>query len=553
MKKLVLLLLSLALLEGVQAQFGSPTYFSGTKINKMVETPNGLATIGTFDSLKFTSVNFISDTTIAVKSTAILMPNGKWKSGGYASTNGLTDNVVDYSNIGNETFIIRSLNPVFQKLDTQTNYFIPSGLSMSSAPPGITFHEWGPNKFMFDYAGWINGSSQGTNLIWDRTTNTTTVITSSAGSGYLPINSDATAKTPDGTVVVAGLKNGSTAGFVTMKAPSLQTTEVIPDLPCLKVYKNTLIAESPTSIYIWVRSLSNTENQCCYYNGSSWTVIATVNIVCQGNIHGAAIGNGVLYTAGSFTSFNGTPTQSGIVAYKLATAQVSELGNLPSDLATPPTATHESDAGILYFLNNTLFIVSNGYLTFGKVILHQFNPINLFPLKLTSFSANREKGSVKLSWTTAQEHNTDHFDIERSIDSRNFSPIGTVKAAGQSSNEKEYVFNDYSFIGNTTYYRLTTVDKDGSKTRSLVVKVNGGTEIAVYPNPAHNTVAIRLPEKMNGTIAIINSAGQHVLQQPIITSGATTKMLDVSRLQSGYYVLKIYFGDKTVFTKLVKQ
>ena len=50
------------------------------------------------------------------------------------------------------------------------------------------------------------------------------------------------------------------------------------------------------------------------------------------------------------------------------------------------------------------------------------------PLHLLTFTAKRANTANLLNWTTAQEVNTDRFEIERSSNGREFSKIGTVKS-----------------------------------------------------------------------------------------------------------------------------
>ncbi len=85
------------------------------------------------------------------------------------------------------------------------------------------------------------------------------------------------------------------------------------------------------------------------------------------------------------------------------------------------------------------------------------------PVELISFTAsiiNTQK--VNLNWTTSSEMNSDFFEIERSVDGVNFSKLGKIKAAGNSTAMIKYSFDDIQLPGNETlYYRLQQVDFNG--------------------------------------------------------------------------------------------
>ena len=67
------------------------------------------------------------------------------------------------------------------------------------------------------------------------------------------------------------------------------------------------------------------------------------------------------------------------------------------------------------------------------------------PINLLNFTSTLNNTTVDLRWQTTTEINSDYFSIERSVDGVNFSSIGKINAAGNSSSVKQY-----SFIDNTS-------------------------------------------------------------------------------------------------------
>ena len=111
------------------------------------------------------------------------------------------------------------------------------------------------------------------------------------------------------------------------------------------------------------------------------------------------------------------------------------------------------------------------------------------PIHLTSFTASAEPGkcATQLQWTTGEEKNFDHFNVQSGRDGETFENIGTVKSKGN------VMGSTYSYAadqpGGKSYYRLEMVDLDGATSFSNVLSVsvqcdgNAAATWSVYPNP----------------------------------------------------------------------
>ena len=76
-------------------------------------------------------------------------------------------------------------------------------------------------------------------------------------------------------------------------------------------------------------------------------------------------------------------------------------------------------------------------------------------------------------------------------------------------------------------------------------------KLAVYPNPAENTIYLQLLDKQKLTfeLSITDLVGKTVLKQGIrLDSGNKTVPVDVSPLQEGIYMLRMS-DQENVFTK----
>ncbi len=175
------------------------------------------------------------------------------------------------------------------------------------------------------------------------------------------------------------------------------------------------------------------------------------------------------------------------------------------------------------------------------------------PLTLIKFDATVVNQSASLSWATAYEINVNNFSIEKSINGVNFSSVGVVNAANNTYNK--YSFTD-ALVAGVNYYRIKTIDKDGSYQYSKVVAVNNakkGSKLEVYPNPAVNSLMVYHNKAAVGTVAKVLSLEGKVIATYPLQSGATTSTIDVSRLLPGNYIITVENGNDKQVSKFVKQ
>jgi len=194
----------------------------------------------------------------------------------------------------------------------------------------------------------------------------------------------------------------------------------------------------------------------------------------------------------------------------------------------------------------------NSYLYFG------FSAA--LPVNFLSFTATAETADVLLNWATAQEENSDHFEIERSSDNSNFVSLGQVTAAHNSSLQTNYSYTDASPANGNNYYRLKEVDLDGQSIYSKVVSVNfGGTQqkvVTVYPNPAHESFQLQFKNMQTGRyeMSLLSPVGQ-VIQSRSIQVNNPANYAEVVPLNSGLaqgtYIIRLVDQQQHVFISKV--
>lgn len=171
------------------------------------------------------------------------------------------------------------------------------------------------------------------------------------------------------------------------------------------------------------------------------------------------------------------------------------------------------------------------------------------PVELVSFVAKPYDDHIALVWKTASELNNKGFEIQHSINGKDWETTGWADGAGTTTEPRSYGFNFYPPQGGKTYYfRLKQVDQNGAFEYSEVKNADffGSTsEILVRPNPVNGQ--LHFEEKNSGdflTVQFVNQFGQLVLTE------AFSNSLDVSGLPNGVYTA-IFQGENNRSTERI--
>gem|GEM_PF-2514777 len=221
---------------------------------------------------------------------------------------------------------------------------------------------------------------------------------------------------------------------------------------------------------------------------------------------------------GGYTASDGTT--------RYAKYYMSEILIFASELSAKDRAKLDSNQNVYYF---------NGYPA---------------PVTISSFAAIANKGSIQTNWQTATELNTNHFAVQRSTDGINFSAVGTVMAKGSGANI--YSFTDSKPANGINYYRLQSVDKDGSSNYSKVVSVTFGDNqsLSIIPNPARDFATISFSKTVDkATIVVYDITGKAVIKQSL--SGTNAYKLNTQTLTNGIYVIKVNTATGSYNEKLL--
>lgn len=197
------------------------------------------------------------------------------------------------------------------------------------------------------------------------------------------------------------------------------------------------------------------------------------------------------------------------------------------------------------------FIVSNngGLDYFGNTVATALAPNRGFfegvgvvlSIRLLNFNVAKQNNTAQLTWVTAFEQNSSHFDIERSVDGRNFTKIGQVLASVNSSDIKWYAFKDMVPVTGVNYYRLKLVDIDlkfeYSEIRTLKIDVDNA--VTVFPNPATQVINVKLasPVTSNVSLVIYDAAGKKM--RSLVCANLPIITINIEDLLEGVYIIQL--------------
>lgn len=261
-------------------------------------------------------------------------------------------------------------------------------------------------------------------------------------------------------------------------------------------------------------------------------------------------GTGIIYTLGGTVNV-------GITAYNtsglLQWAKLLGSGCYVNGFAMTSDGQKMIIAG--YHVGTTNFnleggtdnVTSNAYSQDGYIAVYSLD--NPLAVNFESFTAEKQLTSAHLQWTTGAEQNNLGFDIEHSIDGKEWKKIGFQNSKAEEGNSNvtiNYEFTDYKPKIGYNFYRIKQISYNGAITYSDVKTVifDNIYFFSVSPNPANNTLNIDAFEV--GKINIIDIYGKILFSRNLLKGKNT---IDITQLSNGLYYIQNEKGETVKFIK----
>jgi hypothetical protein len=220
--------------------------------------------------------------------------------------------------------------------------------------------------------------------------------------------------------------------------------------------------------------------------------------------------------------------------------------NIPIDSIRPGFWVHPT-VTTSYVLQQ----VVNGCFSADTVVVN----VGTVPLTIMNYELRiMNDKQIENRWVTANEVNVSHFNIQRSINAKDFITIGKVSANNKNYNEYSFTDNgQQSTVDGGLYYRIESIDKDGKKqyseTRTITLEPQTLNGVSIYPNPAKDILNVNCVGMKE--LNIINSLGQKVIHQTINNN---MYQLNIQLLSKGLYLFNIITTKNNVYNeKLIVQ
>ena len=322
-------------------------------------------------------------------------------------------------------------------------------------------------------------------------------------------------------------------------------------------YRNIRVADNQESFSMEIWAIAEPAYAAAAAPWSNFTIRMDLNLVGGATAIGTLTPSNISFgiaTSGSLTSTppgggsigtprlginlnRGTGADLTSVAQRLATITVPVTGGKVTSASVALTRTNPELTGSYWKSSKT------GEEDLLRAI--KVTPETSLPVTLTSFKVSKEGTSVaQLSWTTTQETNSSHFDIERSANARDWEILGTKQSSNNSSQVLSYSFTDALPISGSNYYRLKMVDLDGTFAHSRVESINFGEftdrAITIFPNPVSDVLYLNDPD-INSLkqVALVSADGVTAYQSNTITAEG----ISVKNLIDGLYIVKVTRAD----------
>ncbi|MEP7254606.1 MAG: PQQ-dependent sugar dehydrogenase [Ferruginibacter sp.] len=175
------------------------------------------------------------------------------------------------------------------------------------------------------------------------------------------------------------------------------------------------------------------------------------------------------------------------------------------------------------------------------------------PLKLLQFTGKAFTGYNDLKWKTTNEQNMSHYEIEFSSDGIKYNNAGRINAIN-STVENNYSFQHPMNFFTKLFYRLKSVDKDGSYTYSNVITLDGKdrTGVKVYPTLITGNNLNIISAKPVEQLTFFSAEGKNIFQTKLNNLSGSIS-ISIPHIPKGFYIVQVKLKDEYVYEKVLIQ
>jgi GH35 family endo-1,4-beta-xylanase len=170
------------------------------------------------------------------------------------------------------------------------------------------------------------------------------------------------------------------------------------------------------------------------------------------------------------------------------------------------------------------------------------------PVDLISFDATTNDNAIILNWKTANEKGFSHFEVQKSLNSKEFGTLAKVNGTAKNY----YSTIDSNPTEGINYYRLKMIDLDGtSKLSSIIgVKFEKNADYTLVQNPAENGEIKVTTNLKDANFTLLNTTGASI-NSTVTQLSNNTYSIKVNKTIPGLYFLKVISNGKAKTHKIL--
>ncbi len=177
---------------------------------------------------------------------------------------------------------------------------------------------------------------------------------------------------------------------------------------------------------------------------------------------------------------------------------------------------------------------------------------------VVSLSARKSDNNIIIEWDVAGETDIAMYEVERSVNGKDFVKAGQVTAEGP--NAISYSFTDRNAVAEgseaTLFYRLKCIETSGAYkySRTALVKPMDGPvlSLAAFPGPVTDFVTIRIADSPRPAASITLTDASGKIIRKLAMANEELK-IDMRELPGGLYLVTYSDGNATQTLKVSKR
>jgi hypothetical protein len=200
------------------------------------------------------------------------------------------------------------------------------------------------------------------------------------------------------------------------------------------------------------------------------------------------------------------------------------------------------------FNANAVNVFGNSQLGLPNFI--EISACQILPMDLVSFTGECVNGKAEINWATVNEIHIERYEIQKSLNGKDWDLAGTVKPNALSKGENKYSFEDPATSVGVTYYRLKEIDQNGLEKiiDPVVVTCIRRSEIEIFPNPCSGTFNLRGIDGEN-EVTIRDISNRLVFSEQNVVD---IYQFDLTKFGAGIYFMQIDIrGQEKIMKKIL--